>query len=344
MNEATLWFNKTLSSVFNLLEILRQAQRPGERFRLICTHTRPAFLGRQAADAFEVEPRGLSEKDYVAWCAEFARRQRVDVFFPGRFASAVAERREMLEAVGCRVSVAADAATLRVLASKVKTYDAAQGCGVTIPEHFVVRTLGQFEAAYAELRRRGAQPCFKPVQGMYGAGFRIIDESGDPLKRLLSGDVTHIGLVETRRLFADRESFTEMLVMRRLAGVERSVDCLGQDGRLVRCVVRRKSPELDGGQWIESNPALEVQVARLTERFKLTGMFNVQFRDHEDTPHLLEINPRPSGGVFLACRSGVALPYWAARLALGTARPEDVPAPRVGFAVREAVRAVELRL
>src|SRR5688572_8346141 len=118
----TIWFNKTLSSVFNLLEIIRQAQRPGEQFRLICTHTRPAFLGRAAADHFEREPSGLSEGDYVAWCLEIARRHEIQLFFPGRNATAIVERRAEFEAQGCRISAAADAPTLRILASKAKTY------------------------------------------------------------------------------------------------------------------------------------------------------------------------------------------------------------------------------
>ena len=344
MPETAIWFNKTLSSVFNLLEILRQAQRPDERFRLICTHTRPAFLGRAAADHFEQEPSGLSEDDYVAWCLEFARRHGVRLFFPGRNATAVAERRGDFEAQGCWISSAAEASTLRVLANKAQTYQAAEGLDIPIPEYFSVSTLEAFEQACDELRLRGAQPCFKPVYGMYGNGFRILDDTGDALRRLLAGDWVHIGPDEARRLLAGRESFPELLVMRRLAGVERSVDCLGHEGRLVRCVVRRKSHDLDGGQWLESNPLVESYAERLTRRFGLSGMFNIQFKDHDGAPHLLEINTRPSGGLFLACMSGVAFPYWAVRLALGTAQPNDVPPPRVEFAVREAVRAVTLNL
>jgi hypothetical protein len=45
---------------------------------------------------------------------------------------------------------------------------------------------------------------------------------------------------------------------------------------------------------------------------------------------LLEINPRMSGGLPFACQSGLVLPLWAIRLALGTASPADVPTPRLG--------------
>ena len=72
---------------------------------------------------------------------------------------------------------------------------------------------------------------------------------------------------------------------------------------------------------------------RLTARFGCSNLFNVQFRDDRRQSYLLEINPRMSGGLPFACRSGLVLPYWAIRLALGTARPEDIPQPRTGIRV-----------
>ena len=68
----------------------------------------------------------------------------------------------------------------------------------------------------------------------------------------------------------------------------------------------------------------------------------MQFRDAEGVSYLLEINPRMSGGLHYACLSGVAFPYWAARLALGTASPEDIPMPRTGLRVGHVDRAIVL--
>jgi hypothetical protein len=52
-------------------------------------------------------------------------------------------------------------------------------------------------------------------------------------------------------------------------------------------------------------------------------------------PRLLEINPRMAGGISYSFLSGVVLPYWAIRLALGTAEPGDIPAPKTGLLVTD---------
>jgi biotin carboxylase len=80
----------------------------------------------------------------------------------------------------------------------------------------------------------------------------------------------------------------------------------------------------------------------LTAHFRLDALFNIQFRDSAGKAYLLEINPRMSGGLYCSCLSGVAFPYWAVRLALGTANPEDIPQPKVGFRVAQVNRAVRL--
>jgi biotin carboxylase len=124
--------------------------------------------------------------------------------------------------------------------------------------------------------------------------------------------------------------------MEYLPGPERSVDALAENGELVGAVVRRKG---SGWQQIEDNPRLVEVVRRLAARLGLTGLFNTQFRDAGGEPHLLEINPRMSGGLPLTFRSGLNLPLWAVRLALGTATAAEVPAPRTGFRVPQPVPA-----
>ena len=59
MEQATLWLNKGLSSIYNVIQALRAAA--GQAYRIVCTHTNPDFPAQRLADVFELEPRGLSE-------------------------------------------------------------------------------------------------------------------------------------------------------------------------------------------------------------------------------------------------------------------------------------------
>jgi biotin carboxylase len=329
MPPPTVWFNKYLANTWEIVAGLRRDRRPGE-FRVLCTHPRPGYRGHRVADLFEPEPDGLPTEQYVAHCLDVAARHGVALFFPGRNVLPIVSAQDRFAAVGTRVCAAGGPEAIRLVNHKARLAAAvADVPGVRLPAYEVVNDRAGFDAAYDRLRGRHAAVCYKPATSVYGIGFHVVaDDAG-------FGHPNSITLADARaKLGAGR--FADLLVMQYLPGPERSVDCLAADGELVRCVVRRKG---DGYQFIEHHPRLAEVVRRLAARLGLTGLFNVQFRDAGGEPHLLEINPRMSGGLPLAGRSGLNLPLWAVRLALGTTTPADVPAPRTGVRVPQPVPA-----
>lgn len=330
MPPPTVWFNKYLGNTWEVLAGLRRDRRADE-FRVLCTHPRPRYPGRHAADEFEVEPDGLPADEYVAHCLDVAARHAVTLFFPGRNVLPVVAARARFAALGTTVCAAGDAATIRLVNHKGRLAAAAADVpGVRLAGYEVVNDLAGFDAAYDRLRRH-ATVCYKPATSVYGIGFRVVDPP-------FAHD-NAASLAEARDSLAAKGRFADLLVMEYLPGPERSVDGLAERGELVACVVRRKEHE---SQVIEDNPRLAEVARRLAARLGLAGLFNVQFRDRGGEPHLLEINPRMSGGLPLAGRSGLNLPLWAVRLALGTAAPADVPAARTGFRVPQPVPARSL--
>jgi biotin carboxylase len=321
------WFNKYLANTGEVVARLRRDRRPGE-FRVLVTHPRSRYRGRHHADWFEVEPDGLTADQYVEFALDFATRHGVALFFPGRNVLPVVTARGRFAAVGTRVCATGDAAAIRLINHKAKLAAAvAEVSGVRLPAYEVVTDRAGFDAAYDRLRGRHARVCYKPATSVYGIGFHVIGDGYDHPNAITLADAR-------ARLGAGR--FADLLVMEYLPGAERSVDALAENGELVGAVVRRKG---HGWQQIEDNPRLVEVVRRLAARLGLTGLFNTQFRDAGGEPHLLEINPRMSGGLPLTFRSGLNLPLWAVRLALGTATVADVPAPRTGFRVPQPVPA-----
>ncbi len=341
MRQITVWLNKNLSGAFNIIESLRAAQEH-ETFRIVCSHTNEDFPAFRISDVFEVEPRGPSEAAYLDYCTDIIRRHGVEVFIPGKMTHTIVRERRRFDDLGVKLIHAADADTLKLLGNKARFYEAIPEGLAAVPDYRVVQTLAEFDDAVAWLRDRQHTVCFKPAVSMFGLGFRVLTERGTALDRLLRGDAVKIGLPEVRLTLGQQPTFRDVLVMQYLPGPERSVDCLAHDGALVCCVIRRKPLGIEGGQVLEENPALEEAVRGLTRHFRLNGVFNIQFRDDAGTPYLLEINPRPSGGLHYSCLSGVAFMVWAVRLALGTARPADVPRPRTGLRVGQVNKAMVL--
>lgn len=340
MSAPVVWFNKNLSSLYNVIETIREAAR-GEELRVIASHTDADHPASAIGDAFETEPRGLVGKPYIDYCLDFAQRHGVTLFAPGKELRPILRERERFEAQGVRLLSAADADTHKLLESKSAMYEALEPGIVNVPGFRIVSNLAGFDAAIRELSERYRILCYKPTVGTFGLGFRVISSAESSVKRLISGEPVKIGLEETRSILGQSESFQKLMVMQYLAGPERSVDCLGHRGELVRCVVRRKGGS-SYSQYLEDNPQIVELTRRLTARFGLNGVYNVQFRDHEGETYLLEINTRMSGGLHYSCLAGVAFPYWAIRLELGTAAPADVPWPVTGRHVGQVTRAIWL--
>ncbi|ABM40074.1 ATP-grasp domain-containing protein [Polaromonas naphthalenivorans] len=335
-----VWFNKTFSSVGSAIRLIREADEAAD-YHLVCSSTNPHAPAFLAAHESAVEPSGLKGQAYLDWCLEFCHEHGIGIFIPGKEASLLSAERQQFEAQGTRLLCAASQDMLHLLHDKAQFYQSVN-C-LTPPAAFrVVETAQQFEAAYRALRKEHAKLCIKPSVSVYGLGFSVLDEKRSSAQLLLEGVQYHIGLDDLRRGFEVMETFRTMLVMEYLDGHEFSVDCIGDNGRLV-CAIPRKKPQLAGqGQLIDMREDILESTRQLTAAYGLNGVFNVQFREGQNGLGLLEINPRMSGGIAMACLAGPNLPYLALA---GFDRGFDglsIPPIRAGVRVGELSLATEL--
>jgi biotin carboxylase len=216
-----------------------------------------------------------------------------------------------------------------------------------LPRSWSIATAEEFRAAQAALGE-AQRMCIKPAQSIYGLGFRLIDDARRPLDRLLNNDCFTIGSAEFADLLDTAGGQRLFLAMEYLAGDERSIDCLAQEGWLVRAVIRRK-PATAQGRWqiIEEDAEGWAIAAQVVAEFRLNGLINVQTRErlHPDGRReqcFLEANPRMAGGIHMACQAGLNLPYWGLRLVTGMVDAADIPWPASGVRVTKIEQAVVL--
>lgn len=336
-----VWYNRTFSSINAALKLIREADTEG-RFTLIYSNPNRHTPAASLAHEFHTEPTGLTGAAYLDWTLEFCRRQRIDIFVAGREATMLAEHIEDFQAIGTRLLCAALAEQLKLIHDKARFYATTTLPDTPVAQFRHFETLDQFDAAYAELRAHYPKLCIKPSHSIYGLGFAIVDEKRSSAELLLSGVEYHIGHEDLRRGLAALGQFRSMLLMEYLDGPEYSVDCVGDKGRLVTAVVRRKLPQSGSGQLIDMREDILASCHTLCQTHQLSGVFNVQFREREGRPRLLEINPRMSGGVGMACLAGPNLPYIALRGFADGFDKVTLPPVANGMRVMEINTAVEL--
>jgi hypothetical protein len=158
---------------------------------------------------------------------------------------------------------------------------------------------------------------------------------------LLEDPGYRLDLEDARRRFGSRASFRPFVAMPWLAGHEWSVDCFRSAGGAAFVGIPRRKLNATT-QALEDAQDLVAMSRTLAQHFGLVGLFNVQFKAHRGIPHVLEINPRPAGGMGLSRHAGVELVELALRDALGL--PLRTASPRLGRTLRSVTRWEELEL
>lgn len=309
----TVWFNQGYSNLRDALVMIRAEARG--RVRLLASHRDPWAPVLAAADLGFVEPpfereQPEGEAAYVDWCLSVCREHGVDLFVPQAARVTLARRAAAFTAVGTRLSLASNADGLELLDEKGRFYEAARQAGFPTPRVYEVTTVDGFDRALAALADAGMEPCVKPPVGVFGAGFWRLDESLNLFQQLMTPDQRRLNAATVRRALAEAPAGTaRLLVMQLLPGAEWSVDCVAKDGATLAAVSRKKQR---AHQEIETaGPVVELARAAIAH-FKLSGLLNVQIKaagEGEGDPHLLEINPRMSGGCLYTAFSGVNLPW-----------------------------------
>lgn len=216
----------------------------------------------------------------------------------------------MTSSRGVRVLLAADAERLDVIEDKARLYEAAAASGLPTPIAVAVRSLAEFDEALAAILERGLEACIKPPRGVFGAGYWRLRDDVSLFEQLMDPDARAIQTRIIRQALSECATETPpLLVMQYLPGQEWSVDCVCRDGRLIQGIARRKTGST---QFLETHGVAMTMAARVTEVFGLSNLINIQLKSSlssADVPHLLEINPRMSGGCLYADLGGLNLPY-----------------------------------
>jgi predicted ATP-grasp superfamily ATP-dependent carboligase len=142
-----------------------------------------------------------------------------------------------------------------------------------------------------------------------------------------------------REAIAEAGIIPDLLVMQHLPGTEWSVDCLCDRGRIIAGFVRTKRKHT---QIIDANPQLMALAARVAAVFDLSNLVNIQFKSAspgDDDPHVLEINPRMSGGCAYGSLAGINLPFLQVLFAASLLDETSIPpvTPTVTSSIAQAI-------
>lgn len=313
-----IWFNHWFSTAYNIIYMLKQ---DNPDFYVIGSNEREKCVLSTVCDEWYQEPV-LKGSDYVAFCLDFCRAHRVDVFLPRREMLSVSRHKEEFEKIGVKVMLD-EYEIVNILNHKDQAYRELARRGVdTIPEYHIVTNASGFERAYEDLKQRYREVCIKFVHDEGGKSFRLIDNNRKGYAALLKKQNTRMTYEDIYEALSEREEFSPLMVMPNLSGEEVSVDALMTKQGLIML------PRIKDATRVErlcfDEDILE-KTRQVYDAIRLEWPCNIQFKYLDGVPYFLEVNTRMSGGVQMACVAGnVNIPSIAVNKLLGIEKPWSI--------------------
>lgn len=321
--KTTLWLAEAQSSQRDMLLSL-QALKPAYDLQIIASHRhdRPEIL--DCADlAYTEPPLDSTENNRQATRTKFVADNAIachtKVLLTGRNGAYYEPHRQHLAQNGVRLLTGAcDEHTLAMIDDKFAFTSECKKQGIAVADGVLIDNFDTLCRAIDDYKN--VQVCIKPTVGIFAEGFWILDNNA--LYHSTSDDNTpaidpfyHLYHTEPKRIAT--QSFlnayqnsplahkTPMILMPYLAGVEHSIDVVCDQGEILGAVTRHKVGSV---QHIGYDESVMAVVEPLIAHFKCDGIVSVQTKADDKGVHkVLEINPRPSGGIGYTVHSGLDL-------------------------------------
>lgn len=312
-----IWFLEGQSSQRDVIRAAKQVL--GDRATVVASHrqARPEITGE--ADVALQEPTDPDAR--LDWVRVEALRLGVRVLHVGRAGRRFEQARPSFERAGLTlVTGARSVETFDLLDDKAAFTRRVQAAGLPVVPGIAVDTPAGLRAAIDALAPSGPV-CVKPVRGIYGQGFWKLRPDADPFACLANADDRVVSQALFERTYAEARQRQSLLVMPYFVGPECSIDMVCEQGDVIAAVSRQKVGSV---QLLERDGEALALATAAVALFGCDGIVNVQTRDDgTGRPHLLEINPRPSGGIGYTLQAGINLPGIFATRRLGLPAPPD---------------------
>lgn len=303
-----VWFNHWFSTVYRLMELLKQGD---ETITFIGSSRTENAVYKTICNEFYTEPVDISDEKYSDWCVDFCKQHQIDVFIPRRGRVAICHNLYKFKDIGVKVMINDNAELLDMLESKIGTAHYFKKNNIcAVPEMYIVNTKDEFEIAYNKIKESNPNDrvCIKYNNDEGAVSFRVIDNVVETIKSLRTGQGLKLSYNTIISMLSEKEKFDDLIVMPYLNGPEFSVDSLMTHKGFIG--ITRSKVGSRGTEVYYDEKLYEIS-KKFAELSGLKMPYNLQVRFHNDVMYLLEVNTRMAGGTHKSCLTGINIPYLA---------------------------------
>lgn len=295
-----LYFNHWFSSIGNLIEDIKKENKD---ITIIASSKNKNCVYKDYVDVFIEEP----DTDYINFTLDTCKKYNVNYFFVKSNSLLISEHADELSNIG--VTLVCDSYhKLLKLNKKSDTYkELEKDCELKkhVPEYICSNDKLIMTRAL-DVNKNKRKICLKLNSDEGGKSFRKIKDDDKTINSLKIGYEPSITTEDAKSIIRSCDDSSDIILMERLNSPEISVDCYNSKKGFI-AICRKK---LDGRvQHIFYDDKISNICERICKTLELKFPFNVQFRyrENNDTPFIIDINPRLSGGIYQEVNVGLNL-------------------------------------
>lgn len=326
-----IWFTQSHSCQRDLILAAKKVKL-FSGIHIIASHEdlRPEITS--VADIQLVEPK----VDRVEWVLLNAQRFNVKLIITGRYGKLYLDKKEKFDALGIRLmSGCSTAESVEQLHNKSLFTQLCKKSNLPVVPATTVKNASEMRDAFKSWAKKG-EVCVKPVRGVFASGFWHLDPNTQPFDTFANSQNYKAHPETFMSAYGALEKPPEYLVMPFLSELECSVDMYCKDGVVVQAVARYKQKG-DYQTLVLEDPAIDMAIDA-AKLFKCDGLVNMQARyNKKGEIFILEINPRPSGGISNTFHSGINIVHAAIFDAFGQKYIPEKPKEAVVRSISQSV-------
>lgn len=299
-------FNHWFSAIYNTIKSFKESDISDELF-IVGSSKNEKAVYKNIVDRFYLEPDdSINDKDYVDWLLDVCRQEKVDILFVKRRMAAVAKSIEMFNRENIKV-VCDSYNNIKTLQDKSIVYAKVINTKM-VPDYAVTDSYDMLEKLLPRYISKYDKAVVKKACDEGGTSVHIVTlgESNNTF-RSYEG-IKQMGIeniLNSYGLKGNMGDLPKVMIMEYLTD-EVSIDCYlrenGDDISIARFKGKGRVQEITRSYYLEE------EAIKIGKKLGLKCPYNVQFRKSERGYKVIDVNPRMSGGIYLASMSGINIP------------------------------------
>jgi len=288
---------------------------------LVGTDINVDAVGKYFCDSFYELPAANDTDNYLDSLLNICVKEKIEVVIPQntRELLILAANTQKFIDIGTNVLVSSFEA-IKNANDKYELMKVCKTSGVPVADFTMVADNKKLVNAVKELGWPEKKIVVKPPSSNGQRGVRIIDEKRDLKKAFYNEKPSSLytTLNDLEKVLGS--TFPELIVTEYLPGEEYTVDVI-RKGKLMTVIPRKRDLIRSGITFngsVENNQEIINYSKKLAEVLNLEYCFGFQFKlDENNTPKILESNPRVQGTMVLSTIAGANIIYSSVKLLLG---------------------------